>query len=144
MTGIKIWGCPGLRLWRLWPHRRPVHRAVGGTVASEVKDQFKVTQAVRALHEGWYDARWRAQEGWDREQTVDQTSPKPAVRIDVIDWQYPDGRILHAMYLIQTTDLSVTQIAYEVGFVEMLTFEREFKKYTRLTPKEFKHSLRPD
>ena len=39
---------------------------------------------------------------------------------------------------MQTTDLSVTQIAYEVGFVEMLTFAREFKKHTQMTPEEFK------
>ena len=39
---------------------------------------------------------------------------------------------------MQTTDLSVTQIAYEVGFVEMLTFERDFKKHTLMTPEEFR------
>ena len=55
----------------------------------------------------------------------------------------PDVRITNAMYLLQTTDLSVTQIAYEVGFVEMLTFERKFKKHTLKTPKEFKKSVAP-
>ncbi len=69
---------------------------------------------------------------------MDQTSPKRAVRINVIDWLHPDVRISNAKYLLQTTDLSVTQIAYEVGFVEMPTFEREFKKHTLITPKEFK------
>ncbi len=68
---------------------------------------------------------------------MDQTSPKRAVRINVIDWLHPDVRISKAMYLMKTTDLSETQIAYEVGLVEMLTFEREFKKYTLMTPKEF-------
>jgi len=42
---------------------------------------------------------------------------------------------------MQTTDLSLTKIAYEVGFVEMLTFEREFKKRTLMTPEEFQNSL---
>ena len=56
----------------------------------------------------------------------------------------PDVRISKATYLMQTTDLSVTQIAYEVGFVEMLTFERKFKKHTLMTPKEFKKSVRPE
>jgi len=73
-----------------------------------------------------------------------KTSSKRAVRINVIGWLHPDARISKAMYLMQTTDLSETQIAYEVGFVEMLTFEREFKKRTLMTPKEFKDSLRPD
>ena len=68
---------------------------------------------------------------------MDKTSPKRAVRINVIDWLHPDVRISNAMYLMQTTDLSVTQIAYEVGFVEMLTFEREFKEHTLMTPKDF-------
>lgn len=73
---------------------------------------------------------------------VMKSSPKRAVRSpETIDLQYPDGRIAHAMYLMQTSDLSVTQIAYEVGFVEMLTFAREFKKHTLMTPKEFKTSL---
>ena len=58
-----------------------------------------------------------------------------------MEWQHPGVRISNAMYLMQTTDLSVTQIAYEAGFVEMLTFEREFKKHTLMTPKEFKDSL---
>ncbi len=73
-----------------------------------------------------------------------KTSSKSAVRINVMDWQHPGVRISNAMYLMQTTGLSVTQIAYEAGFVEMQTFEREFKKHTLMTPKEFKDSLRPD
>ncbi len=71
-----------------------------------------------------------------------KTSSKRAVRNNIIEWLHPDVRVSRAMYLMQTTDLSVTQIAYEVGFVEMLTFEREFKKHTLMTPKEFKNSLR--
>ena len=56
----------------------------------------------------------------------------------MLNWLHPGVRISNAIRLMQTTDLSVTQIAYEVGFVEMLTFEREFKKHTLMTPKEFK------
>jgi len=56
----------------------------------------------------------------------------------------PDVRISNATYLMQTTDLSVTQIAYEVGFVEWLTFKRKFKKHTRMTPLQFKKSVRPE
>jgi len=73
-----------------------------------------------------------------------KTSTKTAVRVDLIDWRHPDVRISNAMYLMQTTDLSVTQVAYDVGFVEMLTFEREFKKHTLMTPKEFKARSIPD
>ena len=73
-----------------------------------------------------------------------KTSSKSAVRINVMDWQHPGVRISNAMCLMQTTGLSVTQIAYEAGFVEMLTFEREFKKHTLMTPKEFKSRSTPD
>ena len=73
-----------------------------------------------------------------------KTSPKQAVKNNVIDWLHPGVRISNAMYLMQTTDLSVTQVAYDVGFVDMLTFEREFKKYTLMTPKEFKARSIPD
>ena len=66
-----------------------------------------------------------------------------SVGMKFTDW-LRQVRISKAIELMKTSDLSVREIAHEVGFVEMLTFEREFKKYTRLTPKEFKHSLRPD
>ncbi len=73
-----------------------------------------------------------------------KTSSKRAVRVNVIDWLHPGVRISNAINLMETTDLSVTQIAYEAGFVEMLTFEREFRKHTLMTPKEFKDSLSPN
>jgi len=57
------------------------------------------------------------------------------------DWLH-QVRINNAILLMKTSDSSVTQVAYDVGFVEMLTFEREFRKRTLLTPKEFKNSLR--
>jgi len=63
--------------------------------------------------------------------------------MDFSDW-LNKARISKATKLMRTSDLSVTKIAYEVGFVEMLTFAREFKKHALMTPKEFKNSLRPD
>ena len=48
------------------------------------------------------------------------------------------------MELIKANDSSITHIAYEVGFGDLRTFERAFKKYTRMTPMEFKKSARPD
>ena len=60
-----------------------------------------------------------------------------SVGINFTDW-LRQVRISKAIELMKTSDLSVTEIAYEVGFVEILTFEREFKKHTLMTPKEFK------
>ncbi len=66
-----------------------------------------------------------------------------SVGINFTDW-LRQVRISKAIELMKTSDLSVREIAHEVGFVEMLTFEREFKKHTLMTPKEFKDSLSPD
>ncbi len=52
-------------------------------------------------------------------------------------------RIEKAMELIQTHDDSLTRIAYSVGFGDLRTFERSFKKITNLKPMEFKKSVRP-
>lgn len=53
-------------------------------------------------------------------------------------------RIEKAIELVKVSDLSVTEIAYEVGFADLRTFERAFKKRTQMTPIEFKKSVRPE
>jgi AraC-like DNA-binding protein len=45
---------------------------------------------------------------------------------------------------MKNSGLSIARIAHDVGFVEMITFEREFKKHTQMTPKDFTESLRTD
>ncbi len=50
-------------------------------------------------------------------------------------------RIEKAMELMKAGDFSITHIAYEVGFADLRTFERAFKKHTRMTPREFKKSV---
>ncbi len=46
-----------------------------------------------------------------------------------------------AMELMKAGDFSITHIAYEVGFGDLRTFERAFKKHTRMTPTEFIKSI---
>ncbi len=53
-------------------------------------------------------------------------------------------RIEKAMELMKANDSSITHIAYEVGFGDLRTFERAFKKHTRMTPSEFKKSVAPE
>ncbi len=45
---------------------------------------------------------------------------------------------------MKNSGLSIARIAHDVGFVEMITFEREFKKHTQMTPRDFPESLRTD
>ncbi len=52
-------------------------------------------------------------------------------------------RIRKAMELMKGSDLSITEVAYEVGFGDLRTFGRAFKKHTLMTPMEFKKSARP-
>ncbi len=65
---------------------------------------------------------------------------RTAVGINFTDW-LRQVRIWEAVELMKTSDLPTTEIALEVGFVETITFEQEFKKYTLMTPKEFKKSI---
>jgi AraC-like DNA-binding protein len=50
-------------------------------------------------------------------------------------------RVKKAMELMQARDFSITEVAYEVGFGDLRTFERAFKKHTLTTPMEFKKSV---
>jgi len=49
-----------------------------------------------------------------------------------------------AMELMKASDFSITEVAYEVGFADLRTLERAFKKHTRMTPREFKKSVAPE
>jgi len=53
-------------------------------------------------------------------------------------------RVEKAMKLMKASDFSITEVAYEVGFADLRTFERAFKQYTRRTPREFKKSVAPE
>lgn len=53
-------------------------------------------------------------------------------------------RVGRAIELLQTSDLAITGVAFEVGFQDLRTFERAFKKCTGSTPRAFKASVRPD
>jgi two-component system, response regulator YesN len=64
------------------------------------------------------------------------------VGVKYIDWiRYV--RTTRAMELIQSENRPITEVAYAVGFSDLRTFERAFKKITDLTPREFKKLARP-
>lgn len=52
-------------------------------------------------------------------------------------------RVSHAMELIRNRDHSITAVALAVGFQDLRTFERAFKRTTDMTPSAFRDSVRP-
>ena len=52
-------------------------------------------------------------------------------------------RVAKAMSMMEEMDYSITEVAYAVGFQELSTFQKAFKKWTHLTPREFKKLARP-
>ena len=64
------------------------------------------------------------------------------VGINFTDW-LSQVRIRKAMELMKSRDFAITEVAEEMGFRDLRTFERAFKKYTLTTPREFKKSVVP-
>jgi len=52
-------------------------------------------------------------------------------------------RVEKAMELMKSRDFAITEVAEEVGFRDLRTFERAFQRYTRPTPREFRKSVAP-
>lgn len=46
-------------------------------------------------------------------------------------------RIIQSVLYIKRGDLTITQIAFECGFNNLRTYNREFKKYFKMTPSEY-------
>lgn len=55
-----------------------------------------------------------------------------------------DLRIQHAKYLLTRRDLTIAEVAYECGFSSQSYFSTLFKKYTLITPHEFRLSVSAD
>ena len=52
-------------------------------------------------------------------------------------------RVAQAVKLLETGDYSITEVAFQVGFNDLRTFERTFKKWSNLTPREFRRLASP-
>lgn len=65
---------------------------------------------------------------------------KTGVRfVDWIAWV----RVSHAMDVLRREDKPISIVSEAMGFGDLRTFERAFKKCTGVTPTEFKNSVRP-
>ena len=52
-------------------------------------------------------------------------------------------RVERAKELLAEQNRSITSVAFAVGFHDIRTFQRAFRKFTQLTPREYKRSVRP-
>lgn len=52
-------------------------------------------------------------------------------------------RISHAIRLIASRDQPIADIALAVGFNDLRTFQRAFKRITKMTAREYKEQVRP-
>ena len=52
-----------------------------------------------------------------------------------------ERKMLEARRMLRYTDKSVKEIAYEIGFEDIQTFSRFFKKHELISPSEYKISL---
>ncbi len=53
-------------------------------------------------------------------------------------------RVERAVRLMRASDTSITRLAFEVGFGEVRTFQRAFKRLVGATPSAYRASVRPE
>ena len=58
------------------------------------------------------------------------------------DW-LAQVRIDRALEMLRAQDVSITRTAFAVGFQDLRTFERTFKRCTGMTPSAYKRKARP-
>ncbi len=51
------------------------------------------------------------------------------------------SRLSHACYLMENSDFSIIECAYDSGFTSLRNFNRSFKKYYQVTPAEYRKNL---
>jgi len=77
------------------------------------------------------------------EKTYFSTFFRKKVGITFTDW-LRQLRVAKAIEIMKIRNQSICDIAFEVGFGDLRTFERAFKRYTNLTAREFKKSILPE
>ena len=58
------------------------------------------------------------------------------------DW-VTEVRVSQAKAMMEVQNYNITEIGFAVGFRDLRTFERAFKRCTGMTPRDFKNSVRP-
>ena len=52
-------------------------------------------------------------------------------------------RVSLALELLRTSDLGISEVAFRVGYRDLRTFERAFKRVVRMTPRSFRARVLP-
>jgi len=107
-----------------YPRLKRLHQYVEKSYSKHIP--LEMAAGIAALERSYFSSYFRAKVG-----------------INFTEW-LRQVRVEKAMELMQARDFSITEVAYEVGFGDLRTFERAFKKHTRTTPMEFKKSVVPD
>ncbi|CAI3954486.1 arabinose operon transcriptional regulator AraC [Commensalibacter papalotli (ex Botero et al. 2024)] len=63
---------------------------------------------------------------------------KENIGVSILSWR-EDQRVNKAKFLLQTTPLSISQIAQHLGYTDQFYFSRVFKNKTGLSPKKFRY-----
>lgn len=110
-------------------HRRheSFARAVGAWLEQRIAERYRLDALADAFHLSSRTLlrKFRAETG---------RSP--------LDWLH-DLRVEKAKLLLETTTLSVAQVAAEVGYADVATFSRLFARHTQLTPAAFRSRFQP-
>lgn len=110
-------------------HRRSESfaRAVGAWLEQHLTERYQLATLADAFHISTRSLlrKFRAETG---------QSP--------LAWLH-ELRVEKAKLLLETTTLSVAQVAAEVGYIDVATFARLFARHTRLTPAAFRARFKP-
>jgi AraC-like DNA-binding protein len=106
-----------------YPRLKRLHQYVEQSYSEPIP--LEKAAGIAALETSYFSSYFRAKVG-----------------ITFTDW-LRRVRVKKAMVLLKAKDFSITEVAYEVGFRDLRTFERAFKKYVQKTPREFKKSVLP-
>ncbi len=105
------------------PRLKRLHQYVEQSYSEPIS--LEKAAGIAALESSYFSSYFRAKVG-----------------ITFTDW-LRHVRVRKAMELLKARDFSIKEVAYEVGFRDLRTFERAFKKYVLKTPREFKKSVLP-
>ena len=106
-----------------YPRLKRLHQYVEQSYSEPIP--LEKAARIAALESSYFSSYFRAKVG-----------------ITFTDW-LRQVRVEKAMELMKVNDFSISEVAGAVGFKDLRTFERAFKRYVLETPREFKKSVLP-